>query len=747
MLSRLSTAHLICTGAAIFLIVFLAASRSPWFAWDDAFITYRYAENLRNGVGFVYNQGEQVFGITTPLYGLLLAVLGIFQNDTVILGHWLGALGWIWTAIGAVFLLAHYEQWLAAAIAPLLIAVHPNLLVTLGMETLLLVALMTWVAVAWLAGRHKSTIVLAAMLILIRQDTAIWLLILGLERWWQIGRMPWRIGVAASALATPWFVFAWVTYGNPLPNSASAKIGQNTAMTVSGWSSFAVSYWHSVTEELPVWIVSIVTFLLAAGIATIFLKRREMLWLLIWLAAYIGAYVVLDVASFPWYSIPPLVITLIILSIGLESIMQAAKTDAAKLVVPSAILMTMLVGGMWFRQSTEKVTQRGTQIGYVHVGEWLAGNVDESAEVATIEIGLIGYLSNRPILDTMGLVSLDMTSHQVGWAETLSYAVNRHQPEYLVALPGSAWELITDKWWFEDHYRLRETIGEIKLYERYALLPAPQTEAAFEFIDGFSITGLSTNTTELVSGEQLEAWLHVDVHRSLETPYHLTVYLVNVNSSERFAITSGPAFDGTYGTDRWQAGDKLAVPMRLNIPDDLPLGTYQLGVLIYDPPTDSYLARSDAPDIAGPDSWIGWFGTNEAVTVDPPLDPTSTNLQWSDGVALHAVEVETTVDDVTVNFAWSTSEVLKRDLKLFLHVLDSDGEIVAQLDEYPLNGDYRTPIWQLNTAIYDKHIIALPSDMTTGTYDLRFGFYDDAGQLPTATGDAGFYMLEDVVQR
>jgi len=42
---------------------------------DDAYITFRYARNLANGVGFVYNAGERVLGTTTPAYTLLLAAL------------------------------------------------------------------------------------------------------------------------------------------------------------------------------------------------------------------------------------------------------------------------------------------------------------------------------------------------------------------------------------------------------------------------------------------------------------------------------------------------------------------------------------------------------------------------------------------------------------------------------------------------------------------------------------------------
>src|SRR5437868_10332746 len=40
---------------------------------DDAYITFRYARNLAEGLGLVYNPGEWVLGTTAPLWAVLLA--------------------------------------------------------------------------------------------------------------------------------------------------------------------------------------------------------------------------------------------------------------------------------------------------------------------------------------------------------------------------------------------------------------------------------------------------------------------------------------------------------------------------------------------------------------------------------------------------------------------------------------------------------------------------------------------------
>ncbi len=57
--------------ALIFSVQVLPGPRS----FDDAYITFRYARNLADGAGFVYNPGQPVMGTSTPLYTLWLAML------------------------------------------------------------------------------------------------------------------------------------------------------------------------------------------------------------------------------------------------------------------------------------------------------------------------------------------------------------------------------------------------------------------------------------------------------------------------------------------------------------------------------------------------------------------------------------------------------------------------------------------------------------------------------------------------
>jgi hypothetical protein len=203
------TAYLITGLAVAGIILAWGALRPPHYAYDDAYITYRYADNLRRGLGLVYNPGEWVLGTTTPLLALGLGTLGLILPDLEAAGHWVGVISWIAAAWAAMALLRQAGWPRAGLAAGLLLAVEPAFLPSLGMETHLVVALMLAVAWAWLGGRRWLTVILAGALLLARQDSALWLMVLGLEVWRRERRLPRREGLGTVLVTSPWFLFAW----------------------------------------------------------------------------------------------------------------------------------------------------------------------------------------------------------------------------------------------------------------------------------------------------------------------------------------------------------------------------------------------------------------------------------------------------------------------------------------------------------------------------------------------------------
>src|SRR5437870_9145345 len=105
--------------------LWLTLACSP-FVIDDAFISFRYAENLVRGYGLVYNPGERVEGYTNFLWVLLIAGFHALGADSLSAAKVLGAL-----ANASTLILVGNEAWrrwgksnfrLVACLPPLLLA-------------------------------------------------------------------------------------------------------------------------------------------------------------------------------------------------------------------------------------------------------------------------------------------------------------------------------------------------------------------------------------------------------------------------------------------------------------------------------------------------------------------------------------------------------------------------------------------------------------------------------------------------
>jgi hypothetical protein len=765
--SRPATTWVLLAGlVATAVVLAWGGSRSPDLAFDDAYITYRYADNLRQGLGLVYNPGEWVLGTTTPLFALLLGMLGLLAPQVEVIGHWAAVLGWIAATWAAIALLWQAQWRRAGLVAGLLLAFEASFLPSLGMETPVLVALMLTVAWVWLGGRKWLAVPLGTALLLTRQDSALWLLLLGLEVWRRERVLPWREALGTILLSLPWFAFAWWRYGSILPNSAGAKFGQNELMPVSGQSAFWQMLWEAGTAGLHPAVIGISIAVLLLGIWIIVRHARTFWWLAAWTVLYVLIYTWLQVVSFPWYFVPPLAAMTLIMALGFGYLLGDGRAErreqesTKRRLVSSRILLATLGGllvivlllnrGVHMRAIR---THRGYRPAYTSVGQWLSDNSPADSQVAAIEIGVIGYLSRRPILDTMGLVSPDMTRHQVGWVETIAYALNVHQPDYAVTLPETAWDPIVATWWFQKQYERVAHFSEVTIYQHREvqddLLGLP---FQLDFVDGLSLTGAQVNSWTIQPGMSLEVWLHVDVESPPPSRYLFTLYLMDAQTYEHLAATTFAPLDGYYPSLRWQAGDQLALPMRLEVPNDLQPGTYRLGVTVFDTEREAGLPLREQPNVPDPDLHLGWFRLGS-----PPPPPGRSAVEeqplqalWQDGIQVTGVGLPSQPlapgDVLPVQFVWKTSQPVSRDLTVFVHLVDAQGEIVAQVDRRPFDGRWPTPAWQPGEVLQDTYEATLPDTLPAGRYGLRFGFYDETGRLVLADGSADYWLLPDAVE-
>jgi hypothetical protein len=67
-------------------------------------------------------------------------------------------------------------------------------------------------------------------------------------------------------------------------------------------------------------------------------------------------------------------------------------------------------------------------------------------------------------------------------------------------------------------------------------------------------------------------------------------------------------------------------------------------------------------------------------------------------------------------------------LKIFVHLLNAEGALVAQRDVEPVGGFEPTDRWLPDEQIEDDYGVFLPADLPPGLYTLKLGMYRFSGE-------------------
>ena len=186
-----------------------------------------------------------------------------------------------------------------------------------------------------------------------------------------------------------------------------------------------------------------------------------------------------------------------------------------------------------------------------------------------------------------------------------------------------------------------------------------------------------------------------------------------------------------YPTSLWRAGEQIPTCHALTLPADSEPGLYWLATGVFEPNFPFWEARDVAGNLIGSGSTrVGHIKLPRPDDLDIP-EPDHTldvELTAPGDVTISLLGYEITPGEtLDLTLYWSASGAAPESYTIFVHVEDSDAQIVAQQDSQPEGGRYPTLIWGADEIVVTQHQLAIPAD-AEGAFTVYSGMYSPTTQ-------------------
>jgi len=235
-----------------------------------------------------------------------------------------------------------------------------------------------------------------------------------------------------------------------------------------------------------------------------------------------------------------------------------------------------------------------------------------------------------------------------------------------------------------------------------------------EIAPGVVLLGWDAPPASLRPGETLPLTVYWQAVGAAREPFTLHAALRDQHGET--LLWTGQPIDDRYPADQWAAGEVLADRVRWTIPREQPAGEY---VLLLS--TGENQVEIGTITIAG-----------VARIFEPPEVAQRVDASFGGQVSLYGVTVEQGSDSLSVRLVWQALEALPRDYKVFVHLVDANGVILAQRDAMPQADAYPTRLWLPGEFVLDTYELPL----LQGAVALRIGLYapEDGTRLSIISG-------------
>lgn len=253
-----------------------------------------------------------------------------------------------------------------------------------------------------------------------------------------------------------------------------------------------------------------------------------------------------------------------------------------------------------------------------------------------------------------------------------------------------------------------QRIGEY-LIEKATNEPPAAPLASF---DGIALIAAEADRAAAAPGDPYRLTLRWQA--AADSPPEQTLQLALVDSSAAVVHTRTEPVVPQYLPPRWKKDDVLTQYVFFRLPASLPSGGFHWRIGGVD-----LLSLN----IAAPDRLF-----------DPPTLTHTINAEIGSSILLLGYNTTIGGNAITVDLAWQAKSEMSGSYRVFLHLLDADGNLVSQSDGEPADWTRPTTGWRAGEVVIDSRALAAPGP---GEYTLSVGMVNEAGERigePTPLG-------------
>jgi hypothetical protein len=235
----------------------------------------------------------------------------------------------------------------------------------------------------------------------------------------------------------------------------------------------------------------------------------------------------------------------------------------------------------------------------------------------------------------------------------------------------------------------------------------------------------------LTPGGLIPITLYWRVHGGRGTDYFVRLQAWDYNNisrgteNERFGLI----FRYLYPPVMWATDEIVSEARLIRVYDDAPPGGYRFAVSVSTYPGPTPVSVSSTRGQQGEWALVGETAVSrDRFLADLPQPVLPADATLGGQIRLLGVFVTPSLDthapDTTmdVRLSWQALTPITESYTLFIHVKDASGNLLAQQDTLPFEGQFPTWAWRVGELVVTEHQLHLPND-AFGPYSLLVGMY------------------------